>query len=151
MIDSSSFQTVGYIPLFFLSVVNQLALPAPVDLIMLAMVKLGFNPWVTVATAIFGMTLGSTADFILGKYGLRLIPWVRKEEKTKHFKRAEKFYRKYGLITLLFTWTPFVGKYLPFIAGAMKIHATTFYFFYLLGKLCYYGTLLLILKSTAIL
>jgi len=141
----------GYPSLFLLALVNQLIVPAPVDLIMLGLIKAGLNIWAVLGVAILGMTVGSTADYIFGRYGLNLIPWVRKEEKSKQFKRAEKLFKKYGQITLFLTWLPFIGKYIPLIAGLMKTPTMNFVAFYILGKVIYYGVLIVVLKYSNIL
>lgn len=149
--DIFSNHSIGYIPLFALALVNQIGIPAPVDLIMLGLVKAGLNTWFVIVAAIAGMTVGSTVDFAFGKYGLQIIPWIRKEEKSTHFRRAHKFFQKYGEISLFFTWFPFIGKYLPLVAGIMKISAKSFLTYYILGKILYYGVLVSFLKLASIL
>jgi membrane protein YqaA with SNARE-associated domain len=140
----------GYPSLFLLALVNQLILPAPVDLIMLGLIKAGLNIWAILIVGVLGMTAGSTFDYLFGRYGLNLIPWIRKEEQSKGFKRARKFFTKHGQISLLFTWVPFIGKYLPVIAGLMETPITNFYLFYISGKVIYYGVLIFALKSISL-
>lgn len=140
----------GYPSLFLLALINQLILPAPLDLIMLGLIKVGLNIWLILLAGMLGMTAGSTFDYIFGRYGLSLIPWVRKEEKSKSFKYAKKFFLKHGQITLLFSWAPLIGKYLPVIAGLMETPAVNFYLLYVFGKICYYAVLIISLKSAKI-
>lgn len=131
--------------LFFLAFINQVFLPAPVDFIILAMAAAGLNPGELIIVNVIGQTLGSTTDFLIARYGIDSIPWVEKKEKKKGFKRARKFFEKYGRYTLIFSDAPFMGKFFPFLAGLLELPIYEFFVFYLLGKAIYYSAFYLIL------
>lgn len=137
---------LGYLFVFIASIFTQVIVPFPLDITMFGMVKIGYVPWILVLLAITGLTVGALADFCLGKFGLRIFPWFRKEEKSKWFKKSKKMYKKYGQWTLLITFFPFVGKYFPLMAGIMKLSNKRFVFLYVIGKVLYYILLLFVLK-----
>lgn len=128
--------------LLALASVNQVFLPAPLDLIMLGLFKAGLSPFLIIVFATIGLTLGATIDYCIAKFGIETIPWLKKKTNTKSYHHAERFYKKYGLWTLLFTFLPFVGKYFPFIAGLMEAPLKKVLSVYILGKILYYGTLI---------
>lgn len=125
--------------LFLLSIVNQIIIPAPVDLIMLGLVKIGHDPILVVLTIVVGSTLGATVDYFLGKLGIEKVAWLKRKTESKGYKKARRFYDKYGSWTLLFSYAPFVGKYFVFIAGIMKTKFIKVIFLYVFGKLLYYA------------
>lgn len=127
-----------------LTAANQLIIPFPTDIVFLGLIQTGINPFLISVFALVGLLLGATIDFVLGKYGLNLIPWVKRKEKSKAFKRSEKFYKTYGKLSLLFTWLPFVGKYLPIVAGVMQTDTLTFYFLFILGRILHLAALIFI-------
>jgi len=144
-------QDFGYLPLTLLVLVNQLLIPAPTDLVMFGMIKLGFNLWIILIIALAGMLLGATSSFVLGKYGLQLFPFVRREEHTRGFKHVKKLYQKHGQWLLLFSPLPVIGRYLPTVAGLLDTPVLNFYVLFFFGKLVYYLVIIYFLKSTAIL
>lgn len=132
-----TFTALGYIPLLITAVVAQ-AIPLPVDLLALAMVKVHFPLIPVLVLTIAGLTVGAILDYLFGRYGIELIPWFRKEKKHRNYKRAEKFYKKYGQWSLLFGFFPVIGVYFPVVAGALEEPILTFLVIYLSGKLIYY-------------
>lgn len=134
MIDLSSL-----IPLALLSGATQIILPAPVDLIMLGLIKMGQNPVFVILAVVIGSSLGAIVDYYLGKKGVEKISWVKLKTKSPGFRKAQRFYNKYGYWTLLFSYAPFVGKYFVLIAGIMKAKLPKVLAFYIIGKLLYYA------------
>lgn len=125
-------------PLLVLSAANQIVVPAPIDLIMLAMVKLGHNPVAVVLAVVIGSSIGALVDYYLGRMGMEKIPWIRQKTKSKEFHRAQRFYNRYGYWSLLFSYAPFIGKYFVLVAGIMKTNPIKVLGFYVGGKLLYY-------------
>lgn len=126
-------------PLAILSAVNQIIVPAPIDLIMLAMVKLGHNPVAIVLAVVIGSSVGAMIDYYLGRLGMEKISWIKQKTKSKEFHRAQRFYGKYGYWSLLFSYAPFIGKYFVLIAGIMKARPLQVLGLYVIGKLIYYA------------
>jgi membrane protein YqaA with SNARE-associated domain len=65
---------------------------------------------------------------------------------VKSQKRAEKFYAKYGVWSLLFSWLPLVGDPICFAGGLLRIHFGLFVLLVLAGKLFRYGLLAILVS-----
>jgi membrane protein YqaA with SNARE-associated domain len=130
--------------LFILSIVTQITFPVPLDAILLGMAAAKFNYFLLVSIAVVGLTLGATFNYFVGRFEMDKISWLHKRKKSKGYKRADKFYKKYGKWTLLFSACPFVGKYFPLLAGIMGTKFVTFLSIYVLGKVFYYSAIALI-------
>ena len=55
-------------------------------------------------------------------------------------KDFEKFFKKYGLYTLLFTWVPGIGDIITMVAGLMQLPFRYFSVMVFLGKFGRYFT-----------
>ena len=82
--------------------------------------KTNVSVWLLLVFASFGNVLGSCVNWYLGR-------GIEKFKDKKYFPvkeenliRAQRFYKKYGVWSLLLSWTPFVGDPLTIIAGVMK-------------------------------
>lgn len=145
--ENIPFQYLGYTPLFLVSVMTQIVVPFPLDLIVLSMFALNFSPLLIIILATSGLTIGASLTFIIGKGGLRLFKSFRKLEKTKKFYQAKKLYQKFGKWTLLVTFLPGVGKYFALFAGIMGLNWLTFLTLFITGRLVYYTVLYFLFKS----
>jgi membrane protein YqaA with SNARE-associated domain len=130
--------------LFLLSLITSTPIPFPYDLAVIGYLKNGVTPLYVCILATIGLTLAAIIDYLIGKYGIQSIPFLRKNKKTKRFRQAKKMYERYGQWTLLFTFIPFVGKYFPFLAGIMELSFVRFFLILVAGKLIYYGLLVLV-------
>jgi membrane protein YqaA with SNARE-associated domain len=99
----------GYSSMFLLSFMASTVIPIGSEWLLVSMIMKGFDPVLTVSTATAGNTLGACTTYGIGIYGRT---WViqklfRMDENSQ--KRAEKFYAKYGVWSLLLSWLPLVG------------------------------------------
>src|SRR6478736_3812300 len=67
-----------------------------------------------------GNVLGSTANWVLGRFLARLEGrrWLRID--PAHIAKAEKRYHRYGRWSLLLSWMPVIGDPLTVVAGALR-------------------------------
>ncbi|MAF20408.1 MAG: hypothetical protein CMI55_01870 [Parcubacteria group bacterium] len=79
---------------------------------------LGFNPWTVIIIASLGTILGATINYYLGYAGN--IYLLNRFIKKKKLAKAEKVFKKYGPLVLIFSWIPFVGDPLTAVAGLLK-------------------------------
>jgi membrane protein YqaA with SNARE-associated domain len=131
----------GYSSLFILSFMASTVVPVGSEWLMVSMVVKGFDPVLAVSTATAGNTLGACTTYGIGIYGST---WMtqklfRMDEKAQ--KRAEKFYARYGIWSLLFSWLPVIGDPICFAGGLLRIHFGLFVLLVLAGKLFRYGIL----------
>lgn len=118
-------------------------LPVSSELALLALLEQHYDPLNLWLIATVGNTLGAVVNWVLGRYlthfaGRRWFPF---EEHKLH--RAQGWFQRYGLWSLLFAWLPLVGDALTFIAGVMRVHLVPFVLLVLMGKGARYGVLIL--------
>lgn len=76
--------------------------------------------WVLIIVASIGNTLGSAANWVLGRYfsHFKDRKWFPiKPERMQHF---ENQYQRYGKWSLLLSWMPFIGDPLTIMAGVLR-------------------------------
>jgi len=137
MVDFLS--THGYPALFLLSFLASTILPLGSEWLLATLVVQGMDPLLSVAIATTGNTLGACTTFAIGIYGgpflIERVLRINSESRVK----AETFYGKYGLWSILFSWLPVVGDPLCLVAGALRVRFGTFVVLVLIGKLARYG------------
>lgn len=131
----------GYSALFLLSFMASTVIPVGSEWLLVSMVMKGFDPVLTVSTATAGNTLGACTTYGIGIFGSTwVIRKVFRMDETSQ-KRAEKFYGRYGVWSLLLSWLPLVGDPICFAGGVLRIHFGVFVVLVLAGKLFRYGIL----------
>ncbi len=89
-----------------------------------------------------GNTLGSCVNWVMGRYasGFRGRAWF--PAKAAQLERAEVWYERYGVWTLLLSWVPFIGDPLTVIAGLLRTPFWVFLIVVALAKTGRYAALL---------
>lgn len=119
-------------------------LPAQSELVLGGLLAAGrIEPWLLVAVASLGNTLGSVLNWGLGRgiERLRGSRWLRVPERT--YARAERWYRRFGTWSLLLAWAPVVGDALTVVAGALRVPLWLFLALVGAGKTARYAALAL--------
>ncbi len=131
----------GYVSLFLLSFLASTIIPIGSEWLLITMVIKGMNPILTVASATTGNTLGACTTYAIGIYGSEWVSrkLLRFDELSR--KRAEMFYAKFGVWSLLFSWLPIVGDPLCLAGGLLRINFGVFLLLVFVGKLLRYGLL----------
>ena len=93
----------------------------------------GAVPWLVVVATV-GNTLGATVNWALGRYieRFRDRPWFPAD--ARRIERAQAWFRRYGVWTLLLAWVPAVGEPMTVIAGAMRVRIVPFVILVAIGK-----------------
>lgn len=129
--------------LFVVSFLAATIFPAQSEILLVALFKAGdVNAlWLFIFASI-GNVLGSCLNFVLGRYvrNLKNRKWLKVNPKT--LCRAECFYKRYGVWSLLFSWFPVIGDALTVIAGILKVNFAAFLLFVTLGKCARYAFVL---------
>ena len=131
----------GYGILFLLSFLASTIVPIGAEWLLVAMVINGFDPVLSVSTATAGNTLGACTTYGIGIYGSAWVieKLLRMDEFSRN--RAERFYARFGVWSLLLSWLPFVGDPLCLAGGLLRIHFGIFLLLVFIGKLVRYGLL----------
>jgi membrane protein YqaA with SNARE-associated domain len=101
-----------------------------------------YDPWLLLAIASFGNTLGALTTWLLGYLVARRLPLeVRLSDKRR---LALARLRHWGSPVLLLSWLPVVGDPLCFAAGYLRLPLLASLLFIALGKLARYSVILLV-------
>jgi membrane protein YqaA with SNARE-associated domain len=129
----------GYPGLFVLSFLASTLLPVGSEWLLVLMLLKGSDPLAAVAVAAVGNYLGGCTTWAVGVWGgpflvrriLRIDPAAEAA--------AERFYRRYGAWSLLFSWLPFIGDPLCLAGGILKVGFIRFSLLVFTGKLIRYA------------
>ena len=112
-----------------------------------AAIQTDFNAWIVWGAASIGNTLGAMVNWVLGRYlehfkGRRWFP-----VSEKQLRKAQHWFNRYGVWTLLLAWLPLVGDPLTVVAGVMRVRLWLFTVLVGLGKSARYALVILILQN----
>lgn len=101
-------------------------LPFYSEVVLFAYLQQGLNPWTLVMVATLGNTLGGVVNWALGLYlqHFKDRRWFYFSEKQ--LVRAQAWFQRYGVWTLLLAWLPIGGDALTLIAGIMRVRLPLF-------------------------
>ncbi len=110
---------LAYLNLFLAAFLAATLLPAQSEAVLLYL--LGSHPaWALIGVASVGNVLGSCVNFWLGRNVQRFMHHRFFPFKPEQITKAEHYYHRYGVYTLLFSWLPIIGDPLTLIAGVMR-------------------------------
>lgn len=95
--------------------------------------------------ATLGNTLGSVINYGLGYWANNYIS--QKYSNDPSWQKAQNFYNRYGLWSLLFAWLPIIGDPITLIAGLARTHFKLFVLLVFIGKGTRYAVLILITQG----
>lgn len=103
--------------------------------------------WGLVLVASVANTLGSVVNWVLGRaiHRFRDRPWF--PASPTQMARAEGWYRRWGLWSLLLSWAPIIGDPLTVVAGVLRAPLLPFLLLVAMAKTGRYVTLALITQG----
>ena len=113
--------------LFLSALLAATVVPAQSEAVFLGLLYLGrVDPLLLLAVASVGNTLGSVANWGLGRAvnrfrGRRWFP-----VPEKRLASAERWFARFGPASLLLSWAPFIGDPLTVVAGVLRVPFATF-------------------------
>lgn len=124
--------------IFFLFISSFLAatiFPAQSELVLAGLSASGnYNKILLLSVATFGNVLGALVNWFLGVYFVKFKDQKWFPVKKPTLTRAMKFYQKWGIWTLFFSWLPIIGDPLTLIAGIFRTNIWIFLLFVTIGK-----------------
>ncbi|MBL6785386.1 MAG: DedA family protein [Rickettsiales bacterium] len=131
--------------LFFISFIAATIIPTGSEAVLLGLIKLGnHNNIILFLIATIGNVLGSIVNWFLGMI-------IHKFKDAKYFpvkknklEKAENYYQKFGIWTLLFAWLPIIGDPLTIVAGILRTRLSIFITLVTIGKAFRYFLILLL-------
>ena len=139
-----------YLGLFVTAFLAATVLPAQSEVVFTAMTLSGrFEvAWLFVA-ATAGNTLGSVANWLMGRFVTHLIGRRWFPFDAAAIGRGEALYERWGKWSLLLSWAPVIGDVLTFSAGMMKMPVVPFVCLVTLAKGGRYLVLLAAIRAIA--
>lgn len=129
--------------LFFSAFLSATLLPGSSEaLLLLRLRDGGYDPSHLVLVATAGNLLGSLVTYALGRLGNRamhLYRWIGVD--AARLRRAERWFARWGVPSLLLAWLPVVGDPLCLVAGLFRVHWLPFVSLVGIGKLVRYAAL----------
>jgi membrane protein YqaA with SNARE-associated domain len=101
-----------------------------------------YDPWLLLAIASLGNTLGALTTWLLGYLLAQRFPL--EDRLAAKQQRGVASLRKWGSPALLLSWLPVVGDPLCFAAGFLRLPFLASLLFIALGKVARYGVILLV-------
>lgn len=129
----------GYGSLFLLSFLAATLLPLGSEWLLVMMLAGGSDPLLSVATATAGNFLGAVTTYLIGIYGGGWLIEKVMGVTPRQQERANRYYRRYGAFSLLFSWLPVVGDPLCLVGGVLRINFGLFALLVVSGKLARYA------------
>ncbi|WP_340818091.1 YqaA family protein [Methanolobus sp. WCC4] len=139
MVDITTLLTdYGYISLFITSFLASTILPLGSEGLVALMIIDKFNIYTVVIVASVANFLGACTSYYIGFTGRGLIISKYMRISDEQIRRAEGSFKKYGGISLLFTWLPGIGDAIAVAGGLLRYSFVQFTILVFLGKLFRY-------------
>ena len=100
-----------------------------------------------VLVATLGNTLGAVVNWAIGRFIERFRDRRWFPANREQLERAQAWFKRYGVWSLLFAWLPVVGEPLTVVAGAMRVHIAPFLILVAIGKGLRYAVLALAVEG----
>ena len=114
------------------------------EVLLVTLLTQGKSVWLIWSFATVGNTLGAVVNWILGRYLLHYQTRAWFPFKLAQLSRAQRWFQRYGVWSLLFAWLPIVGDALTFIAGMMRVNFLLFFTLTAIGKGLRYWVVIII-------
>ncbi len=124
----------SYLLLFVFSFLAATILPFSSEVVLYGMIRQGADSMWLLLSAALGNTLGAAVNWCLGRFFLHYQDRRWFYFKQEQVARTQRWFKRYGVWSLLFSWVPLGGDVLTFIAGVMKVDFWVFLLFVGTGK-----------------
>ena len=135
----------AYLTLFLTAFVAATLLPAYSEVVFAGLLLQGYDPLSLWIWASVGNTLGSVVNWGLAKYLLHFSDRRWFPFKPDTLGRAQRWFNRYGVWSLLLAWAPIGGDALTFVAGLMRVRFGVFLLLVGVGKAARYALIILLI------
>ena len=111
---------LGFIGLFLATFLAATVLPFSSEFVLIALISVGYDPFLCVITATIGNTLGGMSSYILGRIGdyNRISKWLRMDQSG--INKWKPKIDRYGHWTALLCWLPIIGDPIAVALGVFR-------------------------------
>lgn len=124
----------AYVSLFAACFIAATFIPFYSEFAVLGMLAIDKNSELVLAIATLGNTLGAAVNWVLGRFFLHYRERAWFPIGRQQLERAQRWFQRYGVWSLLFAWLPIGGDALTLIAGVMRVRFAIFFLLTALGK-----------------
>ena len=137
-----------YLTMFASAFLAATVVPFASEITLAAAIAAGGAVHWLIVVATLGNTLGAAVNWGLGRCieCFRDRPWFPAD--ARRLERAQRWFRRYGIWSLLLAWVPIVGEPLTVLAGAMRVRLAPFLILVGIGKGLRYVVLALAMDAT---
>lgn len=129
----------AYLALFGTAFLAATLLPAYSEVLFAGLLLEGYDSLTLWAVASVGNTLGSAVNWVLARFFLRFQNKSWFPFREDRLERAQRWFRRYGVWSLLMAWAPVGGDALTFVAGLMRVNFWLFLGLVAIGKAARYA------------
>lgn len=137
----------AYLGLFGVSFLAATLLPAYSEVMFAGLLGAGYDPFALWAWATAGNTLGAAVNWGIGRYLLHFQDRRWFPFRADNLGRAQRWFQRYGVWSLLMAWAPVGGDALTFIAGIMRVRFDLFLLLTAIGKGARYAIVIALVEG----
>ena len=138
----------GYLGLFLTAFLAATILPFSSEAVLAGLTAAGGHEILLLwAVATAGNTMGAMVNWVLGRWCLH---WQDRKWfpfKAEDLDKADKWFAKWGVWSLLLSWVPIIGDPITFAAGFLRVKFWLFSVLVLIAKGGRYAAVLLIAQG----
>jgi membrane protein YqaA with SNARE-associated domain len=132
-------EAASYLALFASAFLSATLLPGSSEAVLVGLLAAGKGePATLIAVATAGNVLGSTVNWVIGRFFAHFRDRRWFPVNARSYDRAIAWYGRYGIWSLLFAWLPVVGDPLTLVAGALRTDIRWFLLLVTAGKAARY-------------
>lgn len=140
---------ITYAGLFFTAFLAATLLPFYSEVLFAGLLVEGHDPLALWSWATAGNTLGSAVNWALARYFLHFEDRRWFPFREKNLGRAQAWFQRYGVWSLLMAWAPVGGDALTFVAGLMRVRFGLFLLLVGIGKGARYAVVLWMVQGAS--
>jgi membrane protein YqaA with SNARE-associated domain len=149
LLSSPTLLKYGLAGLFASGFISATAIPFPSELTAFALIGGGESKILVALILAAGWTAGGVLGYYIGRSGNKLFNFLKGKPKQGEEHKTHKLLSKFGWIAIFGSaWIPFIGDFIPIVAGTKKFDLRIFLISLSAGKLVkafavvYFGSML---------
>jgi len=136
---------IGFWGLFVTSFLAATIIPITSEALLIAMLYMGYDPFISLACATTGNTFGGWLNYFIGRIGNPY--WLKVFGATlEKIEKWKTWVNRFGSWMAMLSWLPFIGDLLGIALGFFRARILPTFLFIFLGKFLRYIIIVLLYK-----